>query len=164
MKIFYCCWGSAHTSVVSSHIHLGILPIDRLARFEEINDLKMYDRTPNTEIGTVFYVGDDQWGNQIYFMGFGPQKLLVRQGVTDYLRLRGIDTHDLLFVDAIVNATWVTCVGGYLSRRLGLTWIGRPLTILGILQNYRAFTRLVRSVYDQIDRVKVTETDLTPHD
>ncbi len=160
MRVFYCCWGSAHTSVVSSHIHLGILPIDRRARFKEIDDLKMYDRTPNSEIGTVFYVGDDQWGNQIYFMGFGPQKHLVRQGVIDYLRINGVDTNDLLFVDAIVNATWLTCVGGYLSRRLGLTWIGRPLTILGILQNYRAFTELVRSVHAQIGHGDMVATNL----
>lgn len=155
MKIFYCCWGSAHTSVVSSHIHLGLLPIDRRARFEEINDLEMYDRTPNSEIGTVFYVGDDRQGNQVYFMGFGPQKQMVRQGVIDYLRINGVDTEGLLFVDAIVHATWLTCVGGYLSRRLGLIRIGRPLTIIGILQNYRAFTELVRSVYAQIDHRRV---------
>lgn len=150
MKIFYCCWGSAHTSVVSSHIHLGLLPNHRRALFREINALKMYDRTPNSEIGTIFYVGDDSLGNQVYFMGFGPQKQLVRQSIMDYLQLQGIDPHETMFVDAIVNATWLTCVGGYLSRRLGITWIGRPLTIIGILQNYGAFVRLVRSVYQQL--------------
>ncbi|MGB3963216.1 MAG: DUF3189 family protein, partial [Tepidanaerobacteraceae bacterium] len=35
MKIFYCCYGSAHSSVVAASIHLGLLPSDRVPTSRE---------------------------------------------------------------------------------------------------------------------------------
>ena len=49
-------------------------------------------------------------------------------------------------VDTLKNINLITKIGGFISRRLGLIWIGRPLTVIGIQQKYQDFIQLVNDV------------------
>jgi hypothetical protein len=50
-----------------------------------------------------------------------------------------------MMVNALNNVNLKTKIGGFISRRLGLVTIGRPLTIKGIQEKYAGFVTLVEN-------------------
>ncbi|MFO7151622.1 MAG: DUF3189 family protein [Bacillota bacterium] len=146
MKIFYCCYGSAHSSVVAAAIHLGWLPEDRVPELEEIEKLPHYDKTASAEIGTPFFMGKDRKGAEIYIIGMASQRLLVKNAIVSFLQHSGVEPEDVIFVDAIPLVNLKTKIGGILSRRMGLVSVGRPLTIRGIQERYFDFVKMVKEV------------------
>ncbi|AYO30377.1 MAG: hypothetical protein PWR06_349 [Thermoanaerobacteraceae bacterium] len=145
MKIFYYCYGSAHSSVVAACIHLGILPTDRLPSAEEFKRLPHYDKTDSYEIGTPFFMGIDEYGAEIFITGMTGERQLVKKAIYSFLKKCGIDVNDLMMVNALNNVNLKTKIGGFISRRLGLVTIGRPLTIKGIQEKYAGFVTLVEN-------------------
>lgn len=152
MKIIYHCFGSAHTSVVSASIHLGLLSEDRLPTQEDLVQLPHYDKTEGHEIGNIFYVGRDHDGNDIYIMGVGTAKAIVPRVIWSLLEIYNIPREDLMLVDTLPNAHPLTKLGGFLSRRLHLVSLGRPLTVIGIRRHYSGYVSLVRSVREEAKR------------
>lgn len=146
MKIFYCCYGSAHSSVVAAAIHLGWLPEDRVPELEEIEKLPHYDKTASAEIGTPFFMGKDRKGAEIYIIGMASQRLLVKNAIVSFLQHSGVEPEDVIFVDAIPLVNLKTKIGGILSRRMGLVSVGRPLTIRGVQERYFDFVKMVKEV------------------
>lgn len=144
MKIFYYCYGSAHSSVVAASIHLGKLPLDRLPSAEEIEFLPHFDKTDSYEIGTPFFMGVDEHGTEIFITGMTSERQLVKKAIYSFLRNSGIDENDVMMVDALRYVNLKTRIGGFLSRRLGLVAVGRPLTIKGIQEKYADFLTLVK--------------------
>lgn len=157
MKIFYCCYGSAHSSVVAASIHLRLLPMDRIPASREFQWLPHYDKTESFEIGTPFYMGTDEYKSDVYILGMASQRKLVKKAVLSFLAQLGLDTRDLMMIDTLKNVNLITKIGGFTSRRLGLISIGRPLTIIGIQQKYRDFIRLVA----EVKRTEQNMADLT---
>ncbi|SHM07481.1 Protein of unknown function [Caldanaerovirga acetigignens] len=146
MKIFYCCYGSAHSSVVAAAIHLGWLPEDRVPQVQEIENLPHYDKTDSFEIGTPFFMGKDKKGVDVYIIGMTGQRQLVKNAILSFLRHNEIETKDIFFIDTIPLVNLKTKIGGILSRRIGLVTIGRPLTVKGIQEKYFEFVKLVNGV------------------
>ncbi|RBP39198.1 Protein of unknown function [Garciella nitratireducens DSM 15102] len=147
MKVVYYCYGGAHSSVIASSIHVGMLPINRIPTAKEILAIPYFDITPNDKIGSLLYMGIDSWGNEIYCMGWGIYK-------NDILSLIFLLTNEednfifdhTIFVDALPVANQWIKLGGLLSRRLGLVKIGRPLVIKGVQRRYFHFIKLVETV------------------
>jgi len=154
MKIIYHCYGSSHTSVVSAAIHLGYLPDDRVPCRDEILRLPHYDKTEPEEIGSLFFMGVDEEGNEVYIMGMENGKEIVRRAILDFIRIFDIDPNSLYLVDSLKLANPTTKVGGILSRRLHLEALGRPLTVYGIQKNYMNFVKLVKHVKEQLKLAK----------
>ncbi len=146
MKIFYYCYGSAHSSVVAASIHLGLLPIDRIPVSNEFKRLPHYDKTESFEIGIPFFMGKDECNSDVYILGMASQRDLIKRAMLSFLTHLGIDTQDLLLIDTLENVNLITKIGGFTSRRLGFVGIGRPLTIIGIKQKYQDFIKLVDDV------------------
>jgi hypothetical protein len=146
MKIFYCCYGSAHSSVVAASIHLGLLPVERIPTSKEIEHLPHYDKTESFEIGTPFFMGRDEYDSEIFILGMASERKLIKKAILSFLKHLSLDTQDLMMIDALKNVNLLTKIGGFTSRRLGLVRIGRPLTIIGIQQKYRHFVKLVQGV------------------
>jgi len=146
MKIFYYCYGSAHSSVVAASIHLGMLPADRLPCSEEFENLPHYDKTESYEIGTPFFMGIDEYGVEVYIIGMTSERQLVIKAIYSFLTESGVDVSDLVMVDSLRNVNLKTKIGGFISRRLGFVAIGRPLTIKGIQEKYIGFISLVEDV------------------
>ncbi|MCF6095870.1 DUF3189 family protein [Thermovorax subterraneus] len=146
MKIFYCCYGSAHSSVVAAAIHLGWLPEDRVPGFHEIENLPHYDKTDSLEIGTPFFMGKDEKGSEVYIIGMTGQRQLVKNAILSFLKYNNIKTKYIFFVDTIPLVNLKTKIGGILSRRIGLVAVGRPLTVIGIQEKYFEFVKLVNEV------------------
>ncbi|MFZ5828071.1 MAG: DUF3189 family protein [Bacillota bacterium] len=150
MKLFYHCYGQAHTSVTAANIHLGHLPRHRRATLAEILHQPCFDRTEEYELGVPQLMGADEWGNQVYVLGLAGGKRPMERVCQDFLAAAGVDSGEFLFANAVQHAGVPLRVGGYTSRRLGLIWPGRPLSALGVWLKYRRFVALVEQVRHQV--------------
>ena len=143
MKVFYHCFGSAHTSVVAAAIHTGRLSARRVPPVRDLMALPLFDRVSSRQIGRAFAVGRGPLGEEVYVIGFGPGKDVIRKAVSSLLDLKGVRNDEYLLVDALSQADWLVKVGGTLSRRFGLVRLGRPLAARGIRRIYPGLTDLV---------------------
>ena len=146
MKIFYCCYGSAHSSVVAASIHLGLLPSNRVPAPKEFLVLPHFDKTESFEIGTPFFMGKDEYDSDVFILGMASERRLIKKAILSFLTHAGINTREVMIIDTLKNVNFITKIGGFASRRLGFVTIGRPLTILGIQQKYGDFVKLVMHV------------------
>ncbi|NNG66084.1 DUF3189 family protein [Caldanaerobacter subterraneus] len=153
MVIIYMCYGSAHSSVVAASIHIGLLPTDRVPSFREIISLPHYDKTSNEEIGTLFYMGKDEFGNEVYIVGARNGRDVVTKAIYSFLNLYGISEKEVLVVDALPAIGITTKIGGIASRRLGIISLGRPITVYGILKRYKNFVELVTAIKTKLQKI-----------
>ncbi|MGB9813135.1 MAG: DUF3189 family protein [Thermovenabulum sp.] len=146
MKIFYYCYGSAHSSVIAAAIHVGYLPKDRIPKDEEFLKIPYFDKTDNYEIGTPFLMGKDEYGNEVYIIGMTNEREMIKKTIISFLKESGIDLNQIHMVDTLHLVNLKTKIGGLLSRRFKLVNVGRPLTIRGIQEKYFDFVNLVMKV------------------
>jgi hypothetical protein len=154
MKVFYHCFGSAHTSVVAAAIHTGRLAPERLPTVDELVALPLFDRVSSQDIGKVFAVGQGSDGEEVYVVGFGPGKEVIRKAVASFLDLKGVANDEYLLVDALSQADWLVKLGGTMSRRLGLVRFGRPLAARGIRRVYPGLCDFVAEARKEVRRRK----------
>lgn len=151
MKIIYCCYGGAHTSVVAASIHLGYLPRERIPTTAEVLSIPNYDKSPNEKVGTPIYMGTDEFANEILVMGMGHNRDKFAKMTYEYSRiLSDKDQIEITLINALSCINSYIRLGGFLSRRAHLIRLGRPITVYGIKRNYKLFTTLVQNVKNTI--------------
>lgn len=143
-KVFYHCFGSAHSSIVAAALHLGMLPEDRVAEAGEIVALTFYDRIDRNELGTPVFMGRDAGGCEVYAIGLARGKDFLTRTMRSVLEIFGIPAEAMVLHDSLVHVGAWTKAGGVLSRRMGLIRLGRPLTLLGVRRNYAHLAALAR--------------------
>ncbi len=148
--LFYHCYGGAHTSVTCASIHLNYLPHDRIPETYEFKAIPFYDKMENSKLGTPLYMGRDDLGWDIYALGLKDGKSVVIPAIKSLLNVSGIYNRDVLFVSALVQVNPLTAIGGFTSRKLGLPFIGRPMTIWGIRKTYPLLVDLVTRVKEAL--------------
>lgn len=153
LRILYHCYGSAHSSVLASAIHVGLMPSDRRPSLREIMAMPRFDRMEADNLGKPRYIGMDERNVEVFIVGLGSGKILLRRSIDDLLRACGIPSDRLLIINALTQVNTLTRVGGFLSRGLGWVAIGRPLAAIGIWQKYFAFVHLVLGAKEQRDRL-----------
>lgn len=96
----------------------------------EIRAVELFDQLRSDHRGQVMFLG---WinGNGIYVCGRGRDKRGIVKAVKSGAALAGGNLDELLFVDTLPAVNWLMRIGGFLSRRLGLVAIGRPLVVKG---------------------------------
>ena len=146
MKVIYYCYGSSHSSVVAAAIHLGNLPACTIPCFQDIMTLPYYDKATTDGLGTCTYMGTDDAGCDVYILGTGPARRIVRRAVESIFQICGVSRDSYMLVDTLTSIGAVTKIGGFLSRRMGLTRIGRPMTIWGIRKAYPQLASIVAEV------------------
>jgi len=152
MKIFYCCYGGAHTSVVAASIHLGYLPSERIPTTEEVLSIPNYDKNPNAKVGTPTFMGVDEFANEVFVMGMGHNRDYFAKLTYEYSSLLSNNcTSDMKIVNALSCINNYIRLGGFLSRRVNLVKIGRPITVFGIRKDYNYFVTLVKNVKKTIN-------------
>jgi hypothetical protein len=159
LKIVYYCYGSAHSSVIAAAIHLKKLPWDRIPTLAEVEIQERFDRTENWEIGTPFFMGTDREGNEVYTLGLGPDRIMIRRIIASLIKIWNYPAREILLVDTLVCIHCLTRIGGFLSRKLGLVTIGRPLAALGIRLSYNRLLELVQATIAQVQRADYTKND-----
>ncbi len=161
MKLFYCCYGGAHTSVTCASIHLGYLPDDRIPSPSEFAKVPFYDKMDNHKLGTPVFMGCDALGWDIYIIGMKNVKTLVIPAMRSYLNACDMDQSDFMLVNALVELHPITSIGGVATRKFGLISLGRPLTIWGIRRTYSKFLSLVKEVKENLQDRENSLKDLT---
>lgn len=146
MKVIYCCYGSSHSSVVAAAIHLGNLPAHTVPYSRDIIDLPYYDKATTDELGACIYMGTDDAGCDVYILGMGPARKIIRRAVESIFELCGVSRDSYMLVDTLTSIGVITKIGGFLSRRIGLTGIGRPMTVWGIRRAYLHLASIVEDV------------------
>ncbi|MCK9267893.1 MAG: DUF3189 family protein [Alkaliphilus sp.] len=147
MKIIYSCYGGAHSSIVASAIHVGYLPIDRVPTGEEILNIPYYDRSPKENRGIPIYMGTDTELRKVYALGLGPYRTEYTKIAYNFaFQLAGKNKEDIRIINVVPLLSFSVKLGGFISRRIGLIKLGRPLTISGILKRYDLFIKLVKDV------------------
>ena len=149
MIVLYHCYGAAHSSVLSAAIHLGLLAEDRVPALRRLEKFP-FDRKNSEEIGIPFFYGYDKGGNKIYIQGMGGSDKIVIGLLQDIMELYGIPEREVLLVNALENVNILVRIGGFLSRRLGLIFPGRVISIIGLQLAYPKFLATVLRVKEYI--------------
>jgi hypothetical protein len=127
---------------------LGLLDHQRIPTEEDLVRIPYYDKTTDADFGKIRYMGTDDAGNDVYVFGkknFSNRYASVLMGIAKILG----EQDQLVMVDCMNRVNWSMKIGGFTSRRLGLTMVGRPIVTWGTRQ---AFNQLVNLV--EITRVK----------
>ncbi|NLM25382.1 MAG: DUF3189 family protein [Firmicutes bacterium] len=143
MVIIYCCYGGSHSSPVAAAIHIGQLARSKIPTKAELLSVPYYDQGDSLERGIVKPMGVDEYGNQVYICGRGSERRAIEQAVLSGIRLAGGNVEQVLFVNTLTAVNFWMRIGGFLSRKLKLVSLGRPLVVIGTL---RAFPQLVKIV------------------
>lgn len=143
MKLFYYCYGRAHSSVVAGSIHLNRLPSDRIPNVKEILAVPEFDRSDSGDFGIPYFLGRDECGNEVFIIGFGGGVGLGLQTIYFLLEQLG-EPIEWKFFNSLESVGWLTKVGGIISKKLGWSRLGKYLAALGIQKSYQNLVELVR--------------------
>lgn len=154
MKIFYCCFGGSHSSVTAAAIHLGILSPTRIPTAQELMKVPFFEQQTGDDHGKFYLMGQDEFGNQVYIIGKHNLGRFFESLIRQVAGIWGVNQEKLVIVDTMPYVNYLMMVGGYTSRRLGVSSIGQPLVIKG---TQKAFFKLVNLV----ERIKTTTASKT---
>ncbi|MDK2820249.1 MAG: hypothetical protein PWP31_214 [Clostridia bacterium] len=147
MKIIYHCFGGSHSSVTAAAIHLGLLPTNRLPTAAELLTLPYFDARSRGEEGEIKYMGTDTYNNKVFAAGKKNLGNRFEALIYDLMDVIGVSRDQVLLLNTSPFVNPLMAFGGFTSRRLGLTLIGRPIVSLG---TQLAFFKLV----DYVNRNK----------
>lgn len=150
MDVVYHCYGGTHSSVLAAALHTGVIPHRQPPEAARLLALPFMDSQDGDACGQLYFFGTDENGHRVYILGRrrnGEALALVLGGAA------GEEAPDgLILVNAMVCVPLLLKIGGFLSRRLRLTRIGRPLVVAGLKKAYPCLCELVF-------RVKMEVTD-----
>lgn len=150
MKVIYHCHGGTHSSVTAAAIHLGKLPDDRIPEPEMFLQLPLYDRQVACEHGHIFFMGVDERGHEVYLTARRGRPDILEKVYASLAGIFGVPASSYCLVSAMSRVNWIMMLGGFLSRRLGLVGVGRPVVILGTRIAYPKLVKLVKETKEDL--------------
>ncbi|MTI80418.1 MAG: DUF3189 family protein [Firmicutes bacterium] len=153
MIIIYYDVGGAHSVQVAAGIHMGVLPGDRVPNGDELFKMPKYDHTNKNDYGKINYVGTDEYNNQVYTLSCQYASKVVIPAIIDMYEISGGQAKDLLLISTLETINKTMQIGGYTSRRLRWTSIGRPIVVRGTLKAYPQIAELVKQVKERLPEV-----------
>lgn len=132
--------------MTAAAVHLGSLPDDRTPNLAEVMAAPRFDQTPNSDIGTLFFMGHDDTGDEVFIMGLGAQYNSFKHIIDEYLQMLGLTREDYRLINCLPCVNLPTRLGGFSSRSLGAVWFGRRLAAWGVMRSYSNYVRVVRWV------------------
>lgn len=131
MLVIYHCFGGSHSSVTAAAMHLGLLPRDRRPTAAELLALPYFDGRSRGEEGELKFMGTDLYGNRVFAVGkknLGDRFEALLYGLAGVM---GIPRREILLLNTSHLVNFLMRLGGFTSRRLGLTPLGRPVVVWG---------------------------------
>ena len=142
MKVIYHCYGRAHSSVVAAHLHLGNLPMTGPVSIGQVLGLAEFDRADSSQWGILHLMGRDEQGHEVYILGLDSQTAAGLRAITSLAWHLG-KKDEVFLCNTLPAVGIVTRLGGFTSKELGLTAIGRPLAAFGIILSLERLRKLV---------------------
>lgn len=149
MIIIYNCFGGAHSSVTAAALHLQLLSDTRRPSSAELLNLPYFDAQVGKDHGRIRFMGFDSKGNKIYIASKKNLGRYYEKIMYHLLAISGVNQNNFVFINTMPYVNVWMIIGGYLSRRLGLKTLGRPLVIYGTKKSYWKFVHLVNLVKDK---------------
>ncbi len=145
MIFIYNCYAGTHSSSLASAVHLKKLPLDRLPTREEIIKTDYFDKLTKKDFGKIIFRGTDEEGNKVFTIGRGPSKLIIPCLVNVINVLCGDYgfKEKIIFSNMSPTVNMIMSIGGFTSRRLGLSFIGVPLLVMGAKMAHKQIIQIV---------------------
>jgi len=146
MKVVYHDFGGSHSTATAAAIHLGLIPEDKVPDSKDLlTKVPFFDSLTAPDHGRLFFMGVDEQYNQVYLLPRANRPDLVLNAVLSTIENLGGDPDEWIFVNTLPTVNLWMRIGGYLSRRLGIVALGRPMAIFGTRCAFHNISRLVRS-------------------
>ncbi|PKM80080.1 MAG: hypothetical protein CVU89_15065 [Firmicutes bacterium HGW-Firmicutes-14] len=146
MKIIYHCYGGAHSSVTAAAVHLGWLPTDRIPETGELKKIPYFDRPVSKDHGRIRFMGTDEFGNDIYCIGRRNAFREFENMTRGLMEIYGVPEDHIYLVNVMPYVNWKMVLGGFTSRRLRITPVGRAVIISGVKYSYWYIVSMVNRV------------------
>ncbi len=146
MIIVYNCYGGTHSSILTSAVHLGMLPSDRVPSKQEILSTKYFNQLKYKDMGRLIFHGTDEYGNKVYTVGRGTSKALIPAMRNEVLELHR-QYHlpeGFAYVNTSGTVPLAMTLGGFFSRGLKIDFIGVPLLATGAVHTYNNIIELAK--------------------
>lgn len=109
-------------------------------------DTDHFNRLTYRDMGRIIYRGADEEGNKVYSVGRGTSRVLLpclKNFITLLHSECGLKER-IILANMTPTVTFPMTVGGFLSRGLGIDFIGVPLLLIGVKQAYQEVLRAVK--------------------
>ncbi|MFZ5943476.1 MAG: DUF3189 family protein [Bacillota bacterium] len=153
MHVIYNCYGGSHSSVTAACIHAGLLEEGQIPTAQQLLGLPYYDQQIAEDHGHIRFIGEDNFGNKIYITSKHNLSNNYQTIMRSIASIIEIPNEELVFIDTMPYVNFLMVIGGYLSRRLGLVKIGRPIVIKGTQIAFKNFSSLVNSIKNKYGRL-----------
>lgn len=150
MMVVYHDVGGTHSTCIAANIHINQLPMDRIPTREEILNLKTFDKLEKKDYGHLIYIGQDEYGVDVFTVSRQQQPQLVLRALQDMYQTCNKSLEGLYIVGTINTVNNWMRIGGFSSRRLHLVSFGRPLVTYGTLKAYPKIAELVKDTKKRI--------------
>lgn len=137
--------------MTSAAVHLGMLPSTRRPNCRELLNTPYFDQQIAKDHGLFRLMGCDEFGREVYIVGKHNLGKNFEKIIRQIAGLFALDQKEFVIIDTMPYVNFTMMVGGYTSRRLGITFIGRPIVTFG---TQKAFLTLA----SMVNRVKHTLT------
>ncbi len=151
MHIIYHCVGGAHSSAIASAIHLGLLPKTRVATDREILSIPYFDNVTSRQYGCIIHRGIDEYGNNIYTLSRQFSGKIIIKALKDLCIILAGSENRVLFINASTAVNTTMKIGGFLSRRVNMVAIGRPIVLRGSRRAYMDIVGIVNKTKSKVN-------------
>ncbi len=142
MHIIYHCVGGAHSSVIASAIHLGVLPREKAATNKELLSIPHFDNIAPSQHGCIIHRGIDEYGNNIYTLSRQFSGKLIIRALKDLASILAEDGTSVVFINVSPAVNNIMKIGGFISRKLHIVPLGRPVVLWGSRKAYMSIARI----------------------
>ena len=136
MIYIYNDYGGTHTTALAAAYHLNKLPVNRVLTKEEILSTDFFNKLQTSDMGKLIFHGVDENGDSVYTVGRGASKVVLpaMKHLSVILQDKFQSNETIVFSNTSPTVPFAMTIGGLLSRRLKLDFIGVPLLVLGAKQ------------------------------
>ncbi|CAG7658172.1 DUF3189 family protein [Paenibacillus allorhizosphaerae] len=145
MIYIYNDYGGTHTTSLAAAYHLNKLPVDRKLTKEEILRVDYFNKLQTSDMGKLIFHGVDENRDSVYTIGRGSSKVVVPalKNLSVIFQGRYQANETIVFSNTSPTVPFAMTIGGLLSRRLKIDFIGVPLLVLGAKQCCKNILQLV---------------------
>lgn len=145
MIYIYNDFGGTHTTSLAAAYHLKQIPADHKLTKEEILTVPYFNQLKTSDMGKIIFHGIDEDGNSVYTVGRGSSKHMIPalKNLSSLLQEKYDGSEKIIFSNTSPTVPFAMTVGGLLSRRLHIDFLGVPLLVIGAKQCYQDIVRLV---------------------
>lgn len=136
MIFIYNDYGGTHTTSLAAAYHLNKLPMHRQLTTEEILAVDYFNKFNTSDMGKLVFHGLDENGNPVYTLGRGSSKVVIPalKNLSLILQEKYQNAEPIVYSNTSPTVPLVMTIGGFLTKRLKLSFVGDPLLITGAKQ------------------------------